>query len=449
MDRLPSLLAAIVLLALVAWLLWFDFETRLHRAFALLLFLKAFFLGLVAFGVSAFDMAIVLRMYFAIGIPFAALYFALIFRSHYAPKNRPRPPPAWPWAAGLTLAAGAFVLLFVLHRDLYHDGTSAGPLAFFIELSYMAFAFIAILFARLAMTQRPGKRRSALLLGALAFSLEAIYQVTVQVLSVPLNIGLGYASLQSYLTPISLAYYLIWVAATILLLVLVGFLWRQERHADPGAHRDIRRVLLVMLLPAATALFTLTAWTLDRTLQTSLFGDIHWGMDALWVVVGAALIIYAVVQHHFLDSPKRLRGTVRTSTLIGVLLVLFFVVKELLEEVLEERYPLMPGLAAAVIAVALLHPILLLVGRLVRKWVPTMVSLSNLKRDDRYAVYRSQVEVVWMDGVVTRKERRLLDRMRDRLEVPTATAERIEQEVMGTPSEGASPTSAEEQAGTA
>ncbi len=430
MDRLPSLLAAIVLLALVAWLLWFDFETRLHRAFALLLFLKAFFLGLVTFGISALDMAIVLRMYFAIGIPFAALYFALVFRSHYAPKDRPRPPPTWPWAVGLTLAAGAFVLLFVLRRDLYHDGTSAGPLSFFAEFSYMAFAFIAIMFARLAITQRPGRRRSALLLGTLAFSLEAIYQATVQVLFVPISIGVGATSWQSYLAPLRLVFPLIWVAAAILLLILVGLLWRASRYAEPAARGDTRRALRVMLLPVAAGLLTLTALTLDRTIGTRLFIDLHWGMDALWVVAGAALIVYAVVQHHFLDSRRRLRGTVRTSTLVGVLLVLFFVVKELLEEVLEERYPIIPGLAAAVIAVALLHPILIVVGRLVRKWMPATAALSNLKPNERFAVYRSQVEVVWMDGVVTRKERSLLDRMRDRLEVPAEAAERIEREVM-------------------
>ncbi len=438
MERLPSLLAAMVLIALVAWLLWFDSGTRLHRAFALLLILKAFFLGLVSFGTSALDPAMVLRMYFAIAIPFAAVYFALVFRFHHAPTDRPRRPPSWPLALGLALLAGGFMVLLALRSDLYHDGTQGGPLGLFSEFSYTAFAFIALMFGRLALTMEAGKRRSALLLGALALSLEPLYQATVQTLIVPINFAMGRVSLQVWIEhPFEFIYVLFWITTAALLVMLVALLRRgvigTSQRMRESMRGDSRRVLLAMLLPFCTGVLVLGARMSDRFLGTGMFIDLHWGMDALWIVAGAALIVYAAVQHHFLDSRSTLRLTVRTSTLVGILLLVFFVVKELLEEVLKDLYPVLPGLAAAGIAVLLLHPVLLLVGKNVRRWMPATTPLASLKLDDRLAVYRSQVEVVWMDRVISRKERRLLDRMRERLDIPTDTADQIEREIIGSP----------------
>lgn len=433
-ERVPSLAAAVVLLTLAAWLLWFDFGTRLHRAFALLLTLKAFFLGLVAFGDSALDPPMVLRTYFAIAIPFAAAYFAFVFRSHHAPNDRRRRDVAWPSALVLSLLAAVFIILYGLRQDLYHDGTRGGPLGLFIPFAYMAFAFIAFLFGRLAFSMDAGKRRSALFLGALALSIEALYQTTVQLFSIPIDFMAGLASVQIWIErPIVAIDRLFWVGAATFLILLAVNLVSALRKGDGLQRRDARRMLLAMLLPFGTGVFVLAALLSDWFWGTRMFLDLHWGLDALWVVAGVALIVYAAVQHHFLDSRSTLRLTVRTSTLVGVLLVVFFAMKEVLEEVLEELYPVLPGLAAAGIAVLLLHPVLILVGQNVRRWMPVTTPLARLKHDERLAVYRSQVEVVWMDRVISRKERRLLDRMRERLEISVESAQQIEREIIGTP----------------
>lgn len=438
LERLPSLLAALALLGLALWLLWFDFETRLHRAFALVMVLKAFFLGLLAFAPNADSLAAQVRIYFAIGIPFAALYFALVFRSHYSRPERPRRPPSWVWVAGLSIGAALLLALYALERDLYRDAFGeAGPLVLAVSLPYMAFAFIALVFVRAGLRQDTGNRRTALLLAGLAFSLQPLHHSLYVLAGTPISVALGPFEWREYFTLIWAAERAAWLTTFVLVGLVAALLVRACWRHDGLFRGDAIRSLAAMTVPVATAGLSLVALLSDILLGTRFLPDLHLAFSALWVLAAAAIIVYAILNHHFLDRQPRVRGAVRTSTAVGALLLVFFVAKELLEEVLQGYYPVLPGLGAAVVAVFLLQPILFIVARVLHGMIPEEAALSDLKPNERRAVYRHQVEVVWMDGLVTRKERLLLDRMRERLGLSAEVAQRIEEEILGPRTGGA------------
>ena len=48
----------------------------------------------------------------------------------------------------------------------------------------------------------------------------------------------------------------------------------------------------------------------------------------------------------------------------------------------------------------------------------------------KHEVYRATLEGALEDGAITTRERKILDRLREQLEIPVAVAERLEQEMM-------------------
>jgi hypothetical protein len=409
-------------------------------AFALLLVLKAFFVGLLSFGTRVDDLAIVLRMYFAIGIPFAALYFARVVQVHYQTERSKA--AHWPYALVLAAMAASFLILFALRRDLYRDAAgAAGPLVLFQPLSYAAFAFIAVFFATMALRRKEGLPRNALLLVGLALCMEPLHQTAFNVLNTFTSLATGWTTLEEYArSPFFLLERAVWILLGGFFLWFALRLLQLSKKGDASLRRHARWSLIVLLLPVFTGLLSLGAVLSDRAFRTSSFMDLHFALDAIWVLVGAGIIVYAILHHHFLDRPRRLRRAVRTSTVVGASLVLFFFAQEILEEVVQGRFPPLPGLAAAVVAAILVYPVMVAITRFIRAVMPTGLPLEELKLDERRAIYASQVELVWMDGVVTKVERRLLDRMRERLRLSEEIARRIEESVFAHVQEPASDT---------
>jgi hypothetical protein len=141
-----------------------------------------------------------------------------------------------------------------------------------------------------------------------------------------------------------------------------------------------------------------------------------------------ALLTYAVLQAQLFDINLRVKFALRQSTVAAVITGAFFIGSELLEQVIPVD-DLLLGVITAAICVLALRPIRKLAQRFADR-VMHQVEDTPRYRDARKAeVYRTALEGILDDDIVTERERRILQRLREKLGIPEDEAERMEAEV--------------------
>lgn len=147
-----------------------------------------------------------------------------------------------------------------------------------------------------------------------------------------------------------------------------------------------------------------------------------------WRLLASALIAYALVRHRFLALDHALNFTVRKGTLATVLLATFFVVFQVIENLLDANLGLVAGGLATGAMLLSARPLERAGARLAKALVPRGQDPAVSSDDERLRLFREQAYMVWSDGMMGRKERLLLDNLRERLRIPLEEAVRIERE---------------------
>jgi hypothetical protein len=154
-------------------------------------------------------------------------------------------------------------------------------------------------------------------------------------------------------------------------------------------------------------------------------------MVGFWSALGAALVGYGVLRYSLFDIDLRLKLTVQRSTVAAVFVAAYFLVSEgatvWFSGVSGSEYF---GIAAAALLLLALHPIQRLARRLAGRLMPGARPLLELERDEQVEFYREHVDLMWMDGHLSPKDRLVLANLRTRLGLHPETAERIELEVL-------------------
>ncbi|MCA1812240.1 MAG: hypothetical protein LC623_09565 [Halobacteriales archaeon] len=192
------------------------------------------------------------------------------------------------------------------------------------------------------------------------------------------------------------------------------------------------RVLLILTaLALATPLvaeFLLPPEDPQPRMATFLYG--------LWRMALPAAVAYALVRHRLFGIDIHLRrGVVRGAVLV-VFLGVFVSISKIAENYLSTFGIVVGGILAG-LALLALSPLEKLGRRIADAVVPTAAPVEAMPAGDKLGLYASQVRLVWSDGAMGRKERILLDQLRDRLGIPFDVAARIEhEEAVGTPPPG-------------
>ncbi|MFW6078816.1 MAG: hypothetical protein ACODAE_04300, partial [Gemmatimonadota bacterium] len=141
------------------------------------------------------------------------------------------------------------------------------------------------------------------------------------------------------------------------------------------------------------------------------------------------LLVYGVLRTQLFDIELKIKFALKHSTVAAAIAGGFFIGSEALETVVPVDSPLLSVLAAAAI-VAALRPIQRLAERFTNRVMRGVEDSPRYLGARKLEVYQAALEGAIEDGVITERERTILVRLRDQLEIPTVEADRMERDVV-------------------
>lgn len=226
------------------------------------------------------------------------------------------------------------------------------------------------------------------------------------------------------------------IHAALLVAGFVGLagLWLSNARAHPDRGRHARAMALlilgvVLLGMVNDVLLNPTVWPRDGP---------FWGIARLLSVV---VLGYAILQHQVLGMDAKIRWGVSRTAVAAVFVLVFFVVGEggeaLLESFLGPAFGggdtgTIIGIAAAGVLALALRPVQGFAERVARAAMPGALPDEDAPDDERLQLYREQLRIAWADGEPKAKDRRFLANLRERLGLSKEEARAVEDEVAGT-----------------
>lgn len=424
---------------LAAWILYLDFSSRIHRAFALFVGARAatlFFTQLFLADPSQATLWMGVRGYFIVAQVPALINFFVVY-------NWRRPSTAVKRTRWLLLAAFfLFEVLYLSNHDLliYLDpvrGQTPGALGFLSSATFTVAGLFAIWLALGAeRTLVPVQARFHALL-ALAFSSMALADGILPWSLLPTS-GLGYLfpTGPNTLAPnVSRAVFLLAVplALTAVALLVRGSL--RERHARARLYWILGITAFSTIVPFVGGLLNPDQQSPPDAGRTAFRF-----LQACTRLVFPLLVGYAVARQtlshaNLFQLDYRVKLSLSNGTFGAVIVATFFVVSEgasklfqfvaALEDVPPAWAEVLGIMGAGILLIAL-HPLQRFGDRVARSVVPHAKPASEMTAADRLRLFGEQVQIAWADGTLSRKERLLLDRLRERLDIPIEEAARLE-----------------------
>jgi hypothetical protein len=422
-----SFVAAIATAAVGAWVFFVDPGRRLNRVFALFLVLRGLRGFVRAMTIASPDPAAAaywgaMRAYFDIAATPVLVYFAIA----YLVRNR----------NVLTLSFATTLVLvvgtewgFAQDHCLERCGASGlGPLSLLTTSAPMVTALAGLLFALDALRRRGSPEAVAATYASVGLTLVAFLDSSA-FLAYLVNRGVQRALDVNGGGPYVVAFIVFdiiaWFAA-----IAATACWQLGAR---GGHAETRRAWLFSYLAAGVLVSGIAIEAVD---YFAFFTDfITFFLVGLWRFALPVFVGYAVLRHQLFNLDWRVRLGLERGALGAVALASFFLVGQLLELLLNRaldadqsilRYL---GAAGVGIGVLLLHPMQRLANRWADRAMPQAKDASAMTAPERIALYREHARIAWEDGVLQRKERILLDHLRERLAIPIAEAYEIERAI--------------------
>lgn len=424
-----SLVAGALMVGLAAWTLALEPGKRLYQSFALMLFLLGVRGVLLPF---AFRQSFVVQWgeYVSLATPGAILFFTWAFYHHYR-----RGPPsrlsllvgAWvPWVLLLgTIACEAVYFQDHAAIDSYDPATKTGTLGWLAVVPSLRLPFMAACtWVFLVQWRGAETHRSAWFLLVLAFLPSATFFTTSNVLVrfLPYLPGWTPYTLQAATHPVGITVDVLELVAALLMATAAWWAWR--RAAGSAETRTQGRIIAgTWLVVAATSVATRIVLHY-RVME--YFAWPHFIALGLWSLALPVFSAGPVLRSRVLNVDRVVRLTVQRGTVVSISVAMGFVAVEVLANFLSATVSLGVGMGAAALLLLLLHPLQRMADRLSRDTVPEGRPVGDMTHPERLRIYAEQAELAWMDGTLQRKERMLLDRLRERLGLSLTEAAEIE-----------------------
>jgi hypothetical protein len=407
-EMLPDLASGVAQVALALVLLRLGFTNRANRALALVLALRGIDETSTQLGAAA-DRAADAAFWAHIGVYcylarlLGLAYFVAVYPRTRAALARLRV-PAMPFLAGMALLDG----LYALDHGL--DAAPSGPLFLVSAALLLMFPLAALVFARDYLRAPRAPEAGSVLLVSLAFALIQLYDDLVPTGRLLLGLPAGSVGNDIAYVPALAVRLAAWA-------LLVGIVARRAAHVprDP----NLRRYLGALGILGASAAAVLAVARGEGPLHTFLTG--------FWDLGLPVLVTYALVRHQIFGLDYRVKWTIRKGTVAGIILGVVLVVSQVAQNYLAAYGPLAGGVAAGML-IFTLNPLQRVAERVADAAMPGTRGGAELSRGEREEVYRRQLGLAWTDGLMTVRERRLLDQLREDLGLPAEVALRLERE---------------------
>jgi hypothetical protein len=450
-DGLLVLTSALATLVLAVLLIVMDAAKRANRALALLLFFRAT-TSMVALFVrnSEGRWALVLHdflPYAIIPVVPAALYFAAV---HPRPRTflGKRAWGSWALLAFtvalevaylldhtlfFTTAAGvsSMGILNAIAPSATFEGlqyTDFGPLILLQALQFPAMAALSIPFALDYLRSAPGSPRFSSFLVAAGFLLNGIFDGTRALFGF-LNLPGGAYPWLPWGWAFAILPGLALVPAIIALTMILVHRFRQREQEG----RLERRLIVAAVLAAASALVApLLGMLMPSSFRTDggfFTGGTGVVLLGLWRLALPLMVSYALFRYALFDIDEKVRKSIQRGTAGVVFAFVYFLVSELIEGVVNTGVGRAMGMGVAAIFTFLMLPIQKMGTWVASRTMPGVKSVNDVRGSEAEAMYRAQFAMIHEDGLVTVKERKLLDALIAASGLDATTAKRIEQDV--------------------
>lgn len=205
-------------------------------------------------------------------------------------------------------------------------------------------------------------------------------------------------------------------------LVLVALLWARSTWGRDDA--DSRT-------PRNMAILTMGVPVLGILLVASQ-GDFYGFQPQYGIARTLAVVIlgFGILRYQLLGMDVKVKITIRRGAFAGIFVAVFFVVSQIAQNLLNDTLGWALGGIAAGLLLFLSSPLLRLAGGIADAVIPDAKPVAQMTHPERAALYRENAAFAWADGVLDRKERLLLNNLRDQLGISAAEAARLEEEAI-------------------
>jgi hypothetical protein len=153
------------------------------------------------------------------------------------------------------------------------------------------------------------------------------------------------------------------------------------------------------------------------------------GVIALIQLVSLTLLALALLKFQLFDFDLKVKWTLKRGTLVAIILGAFFVATAVAEQYLQGYGFVVGGVAIGLLLFAL-RPIERAIDRMADRAMPRTTGTPEYLAARKHEIYRAALEDSLADGAVTAKERTVLVRLANNLELDGNDAMRIEAEVL-------------------
>lgn len=210
-------------------------------------------------------------------------------------------------------------------------------------------------------------------------------------------------------------------------LVGLSFSISALRQAQTALRREQARAFLIAFGTRDIAFLWVVAFL---TFVPPTYAHFHWVFvifPMIWLTY-FPLVAYGILKHQLFDIDLRLKRTVQRSTVLGSFAGAFFIGGEALEQVVPADGFLLGLLAAAAVGAAF-RPLQRFTERFADRLMPGVSGSTLYLMERKHQVYRDALEGAMVDGSISERERAILRKVRESLDVEEPIAARIEAEV--------------------
>ncbi len=426
-EQWPMYLAILAMLGLAAFLLGTRHAHPAGMLLALFLVAKAlqnitaFLSNTASFTMLDAEAALFwggLTPYFAIAVPTVLVYFMFLY-----PRPALRRVHPWPMVAisvvGLVLLAWYLVApgSWLSHElwgpnEEYPTGAfwvaPAGPFAALLAATFLIQGIAALTFGWEALARRPGPVRQNLVVMSAAFAMTALFD-SLQVLGAT---ALGAFPVSAY----GINQWGALLGGIPIAILAIRFAVVRDATMAPMAKRYALGLLLAFVL-GALKVAEYAGWLPNEMAFFSL------GMIRISLPV---LTAFALFRYGMFDLDVRVKAGLPAGLLAAMLAGIFIVGNEWLEQQLAGD-SLVSSIAMAIVLAVATRPIYRIARRGVDRLMPSEDDRAEEER--KAALYRGVLQEAVEDGVVSARERRILDSLRRTLQLSDDAALALERQV--------------------
>ncbi len=179
--------------------------------------------------------------------------------------------------------------------------------------------------------------------------------------------------------------------------------------------------------------YAISAWLMWTTqVEMGAAPDVFWlgkFVYALGTLLAIPLIAYGILRTQLFDIDLRIRWTIKQSTLAGVFVALMFLISEGAAQFLEAELGNFAGLLAAAVVMFFLAPLQRFAERVATAAMPNTKNTPEYLAFRKMQVYEAALAEAQHEDGISDRERALLVRLRDSLEISVSDARAIEDEL--------------------